>query len=56
MRLSRPTNAVFVVSLILAGLALASQFTPIPYVSGNQFWVAIAAYVVLMLGNLLKGL
>ena len=55
MTLSRPTNGVFILSLILAGLALASQFTPIPYVSGNQFWVAIAAYAVLMFGNLLKG-
>ena len=55
MNLSRPTNGVFILSLMLAALALATQFTPIPYVSGHEFWVAIAAYVVLMLGNLLRG-
>lgn len=55
MKLSAPTFPIFVVSLVLAGLAIAAEFTAIPVVSANQFWVAIGAYAVLFLGNVLKG-
>lgn len=55
MNLSAPTVPVFVVSVIIAVLAIVGTQTAIPFVSDNSFWVAIAAYVVLMAGNLLKG-
>lgn len=55
MQLSAPTQLVFFVSLILAILAVIGQFTPIPYITEHGFWVAIVAYVVLMLGNILRG-
>lgn len=54
MKLNAPTMPVFVVSLILAVLAVLSVFTPIPYVSMYAFWVAIAGYVVLAVGTLMK--
>ena len=38
---------VFLVSVILAGLAIVGVFIPIPFVSNYAFWVAIAAYVIL---------
>lgn len=56
MNLSAPTIPLFFVSLIVAVLAIAGTQTAIPFVSDNAFWVAIASYVVLVLGNLLKGL
>ena len=57
MNLSPPTTVVFIVSLILAALAIIGTLvTTIPFVSANAFWVAIAAYVLLALGNLLRGL
>ncbi|MEG6510142.1 hypothetical protein V6C03_14320 [Methyloligella sp. 2.7D] len=55
MRLSAPTTVVFVISLILAVLAVLGVFTAIPFITPNAFWVAIAAYVVLFLGNVMKG-
>ena len=55
MSLSAPTQVVFIISLILAILAIAGLFVAIPVVTTNAFWVAIAGYVVLMLGCLLKG-
>ena len=55
MNLSAPTNVVFVVSVILAVLAVIGTFTPLPFISDNAFWVAIAGYVVLALGNILRG-
>jgi hypothetical protein len=38
---------VFLISVILAGLAVVGVFTPIPFVSNYAFWVAIAAYILL---------
>ena len=56
MNLSAPTMPVFLVSVALAALAILGAFMPLPVVSGNQFWIAILAYVVLLIGNVAKGL
>ncbi len=57
MNLSAPTQPIFIVSIILAVLALVGMFVnTIPFVSANEFWIAIAAYVVLLVGNVAKGL
>lgn len=55
MNLSPPTTAVFVISLILAVLAIIGTFVPIPLISTYAFWVAIIAYVMLAVGNLFRG-
>ncbi|HEX9752057.1 MAG TPA: hypothetical protein VGA46_01240 [Methyloceanibacter sp.] len=55
MDLSPPTTAVFIVSLILAALAVIGKFAAIPFITENGFWVAIVAYVVLAVGNLFRG-
>jgi hypothetical protein len=54
-KLSAPTVPVFLISVLLALLALAGHFSSIPYVTMYQFWLAIAAYVLLFLGAVLKG-
>lgn len=56
MNLSAPTMPVFLISLILAALAIIGKFTAIPFVSDNVFSVAIIAYVVLFVGNVARGL
>lgn len=55
MNLSPPTVAVFVISLILAVLAVIGNFVPIPFITEHGFWVAIIAYVVLAVGNVFRG-
>jgi hypothetical protein len=55
MTLSAPTQAVFLISLILAALALIGKFVAIPLFTDNGFWVAIIAYAVLAIGNLFRG-
>jgi hypothetical protein len=40
-------NAIFVVSMILAALALVGVFIEIPVVSNYAFWILMAAYVML---------
>jgi len=54
MRLNAPTQMVFLISLILAVLALIGHFVLIPYVTAYQFWVAIVAYGVLAAACVLK--
>jgi hypothetical protein len=56
MRLSAPTIPIFYLSAALFILALVGHFVVIPFVSIYQFWIAIAAYVVLAAGNVLKGM
>ena len=55
MSLSPPTTVVFVVSIILAVLAIICAFVPIPFISEHGFWVAIVAYVILAIGNIFRG-
>ena len=45
---------MFVLSVVIAVIALAGVFTPIPYVTAYAFWIAILAYIVLAVGNLAK--
>ncbi len=54
-RLSAPTKIVFLISLIIAIVAVISVFFFIPLISLNAIWVAIVAYIVLAAGCLLKG-
>jgi hypothetical protein len=46
---------IFVISVVLAVLALLSLFVPIPIVSAYSFWVLLIGYLVLVAGNMLKG-
>ena len=56
MKLSPPTKIVFWLSTILAVLGIVSQLlVKIPVVSGNEFWFVAAGFVLLWLGNALKG-
>ncbi len=55
MKLSAPTQILFLISLVLAVLALLGHFTVVPTLAQYQFWFAIAAYAVLVVGCLMKG-
>jgi hypothetical protein len=61
MRLNPPSIYVFLISLLLAGLALISKFGAIGinvprYLPHQEYWLAMVAYIVLMVGNLVRGL
>lgn len=55
MNLSAPTTLIFVISVVLAILAILSTFMPMPIIGEYRFWVAIAAYVILAIGNVFRG-
>ncbi len=58
MRLSPPTSSTFFISLLIMIVALVAHFVPqvaaaVPF--SGSFWAPVAAYVILMLGNVLRG-
>lgn len=58
-RLTPPTNTTFLISLLIFLLGLIAHFVPqvaagIP-LSGS-YWMPVAAYIVLGLGNLVRGI
>ena len=55
-RLSPPTQVVFIISLVLAVLALLAQYTTlsIPVVSGHTFETLLLAFLLLLAGNLFR--
>jgi hypothetical protein len=52
-KLGAPTQAVFLISLIVVLLAIIGLFVNIPVISMYAFWVAIAGYAVLAVACLL---
>jgi len=59
MRLNPPTLVIFLISFILAALALIMKtgLVAVPrYLPHQEYWMAISAYLVLMVGNVVKGL
>jgi hypothetical protein len=54
--LSAPSQVVFLVSLALAIIAVLGALVIIPVVTKYAFWIAVLAYVVLALGNIMKGM
>ena len=50
---------IFLASVVLAALALVTKlgFIPMPrYLPHQEFWLAIIAYITLMIGNMVRGL
>jgi hypothetical protein len=56
VNLSAPTFPIFVISLVLFLLAVIGMFIPLPFITGNALWLALIAYIVLLVGNVAKGL
>lgn len=56
MKLSAPSQVFFLISLILAALAVISLFVVIPVVTAKAVWFAIAGYAVLAVACLMKGM
>ncbi len=55
MKLSAPTNMMFLISLVLAIVAVLAVLVPILAILKYAFWIAVAGYAVLAVGCLFKG-
>ncbi len=59
MRLNPPTVILFFISLLiaLAAIITKSNIVPVPrYLPFQEYWLAITAYMLLMIGNVFRGL
>jgi hypothetical protein len=61
MRLNAPSIFIFLISVLLAAVALISKFGAIGinvprYLPHQEYWLAMTAYLVLMVGVLARGL
>ena len=54
MNLHTPSQAIFVVSLVFAVLAVIGHVVLLPFITLYGFWVAIIAYVILAMGIVMK--
>jgi uncharacterized protein (DUF983 family) len=56
IRLSTPKMITFIVALVLAIVALVvGKGVTVDTLTTNALWIALAAWLVLALGNVLKG-
>ena len=59
MRLNAPTKTTFTVALILAIVGVVGKIiglaAPVEFLKDYSLWVTVVGYVILMLGNTLKG-
>ncbi len=59
MRLNPPSMLIFLISIVLAVLALVTKlgYVGLPrYLPHQEYWLAITAYMVLMAGTIVRGL
>ena len=56
ININRPSTRVVIVSVIIAVLALIGHMSRVQFLTEYQFWLAVIAYVVLLIGVLFKGL
>ena len=55
MKLSAPTKLVFWIATVLAALGILGTLVTLPIISGIAFWLLAIGFVLLWLGNVLKG-
>jgi hypothetical protein len=55
MKLTPPTKNVFWISVILAVLGILGKFAGVAVLAPYAFWLVLIAYVLLFLGNAVKG-
>lgn len=55
MKLTPPTKNIFWISVVLAVLGLVGRYLSVPFLSDYYFYFVLVGYIVLVLGNTLKG-
>ena len=59
MRLNPPTILIFLISLVFAVVAMVTKlsYVPVPrYLPHQEYWLAVTAYMILVVGVLFRGL
>lgn len=56
MKLTPPKAITFWIAVVLGVLAFLGTLVNLPFISANAFWVMLIAWLLLVLGLLVKGL
>lgn len=56
MKLNPPKRVTWLIALLAGALAILSQFTSIPFITTNKFWILAAGWLLLILATYLKDL
>lgn len=56
MKLSAPSKPIFLISVVLAVVAILGGLGVVAAIAGYAFWIAIASFVVLAIGCLMTGM
>jgi len=56
MKLNAPKRITWIISLILAALSLAFYLVPVPALAPYVYWLMGAAWLLIFLGTIIKGL
>jgi energy-coupling factor transporter transmembrane protein EcfT len=55
MRLNQPTKNVFWISVAVAVIALIAKLGVVGFLAPFAFWLLLVAFILLVLGNTMKG-
>lgn len=55
MKLTPPTKNVFWISVVVAAVGLVAKFGVVAFLTPFAFWLVVVAFVLLVLGNTMKG-
>jgi hypothetical protein len=55
MKLNAPTQALWLIAVILGVLGIVGKFVTVAFVSTYAFWLLAIGFVVLMFGTMMKG-
>lgn len=55
MTLSAPTQMIFIISVVIAVIAVIGTFVAIPFVSAYAFWILVVAFVILAGACVMRG-
>jgi hypothetical protein len=56
MKLNPPKRVTWLIALLAGALAILSQFTSIPFITLNKFWVLAAGWLLLILATFFRDL
>jgi hypothetical protein len=56
MKLSAPTQPVWLIAIVLGVLGILAQVVPIAALVGYSFWMVAIAFILLAIATMLKGL
>jgi predicted membrane channel-forming protein YqfA (hemolysin III family) len=56
MKLTEPRNITFIIAVLIGLIGILAFLVEIPVLTPIAFWLVVIGFVILVVGNLVKGL